>query len=155
MEFTVLSDEELKKQQGKLVAGDIFFKVLEAEECVSKAGNNQIKLTLEVRDSNETVGRIFDYLVSTQQWKIKLFLNSINHPELWEQGKITPPMLRGQKGQAKIKIETHEKYGDQAKVEVYHSHPDLSEKNAKTIVSNDAPLGSPKSNEFIDNDVPF
>jgi len=88
--------------------GEYEFIVHEAEEQLSKAGNEMIKLTLRIQPQNTTV---FDYLVFSEKnaWKIDSFLASLGG-EIAE-GKeidVQPAMLKGRSGRAQFTTEEYE-----------------------------------------------
>lgn len=119
MRFEPLSDAELAAQRGTLKPGPADFEVIDAKEALSKAGNEMVKLTLRVWDSEGRQGQLFDYLLGNAQWKIKSFYQSIGNPEAYEAGLIDPLNLSGASGKAILTIQKDPKYGDQVRIQNY------------------------------------
>lgn len=135
MEFKVLTDEELKAQRFFLEEGMANFTVMNAENAVSKTGNEMIKLTLRVIDKEGKEGTIFDYLVSTEKavFKIKQFCDAIEKPEIYKSGKMNDLECLDQSGKCILKIRKSNEYGDQVIIKEYLS----------------------STEEFIDDEIPF
>ena len=121
MRYKPMTKEELAAQRGTLKAGPCDFEVVDAKDQLSKAGNEMVKLTLRVWDSEGREGQLFDYLVGSASWKIASFFESIGNPEHYESGEIDTLAILGACGKATLAIEkdTTGKYGDQAKVKFY------------------------------------
>ncbi len=102
MRHNPLSPEELKKiEPQKPKAGTYEFVVEEAEDKVSKAGNEMIAIVLKVNDRMS----VRDWLVSTTPWKLKQFLDSVGRPDIYEKEVIDPMLLLELKGKAIFKLD--------------------------------------------------
>jgi len=119
MRFTPKSEKELQAERGILKAGNADFEVLKAAEKISNAGNPMIELNIKVWDEDGKSGQIFDYLVSTAQWKIRNFAEAIGNLELYESGDFPAEALLGKSGRCVLKLEKSEQYGDQIKIKDY------------------------------------
>lgn len=137
MRFDPLSEEDLQKQRGVLTPGLADFEVIESVDTLSKEKKTpMIKLTLKVWDCNGTEGFIFDYLVSTVQWKIKRFFDSIGNPDSYLSGNMEASSLIGNAGKAVLEIQKDRsgKYGDQIKIKDYFRVGDATLKDAKEVM---------------------
>jgi hypothetical protein len=93
-------------------AGDYKFKVVEATEDTSKAGNEMIKLKLKPQMPDGREGpSFFDYLVFNEKsfWKVDAFLKSCDqHPGEGEETDIKAEDLIGYEGEVSLTVETFE-----------------------------------------------
>ena len=88
-------------------AGDYEIEVLNAEESVSKAGNDQIELKLKALPDGAV---FFDHLVFTESsfWKIDAFRAAIGEKVMPDQDvEIHADDLIGRKGRARLTIEEY------------------------------------------------
>lgn len=148
--FPVLSDEEM--QNLTLAEEGIYdFQVNKASEEVSKAGNNQIKLTLKIWDKQGKERIIYDYLVGTTNWafKIKHFCKSIGLD--YNCGSFEPWQCEGKSGKCEIVIKSGDKKPDGT---FYHSKNAVKdyvtfEENVKKVEM------TPDLEDFKDDRIPF
>lgn len=77
--WTVYKENEVEQINSMFVVGECEFQIVFAEEKVSKAGNEMIKVVLDVWDSNGKKIKLYDYIVDipTMAWKVKHFCESI------------------------------------------------------------------------------
>lgn len=128
-----------KKETSSLQEGEAKYLVINSEECVSKSGNEMLKIKLKITQENNGSSHIYDYLVSADNcvWKISSFCKSSSNEGIYKEGSLTPEKIKGWEGLCILKKETSEDYGDQIKISHY-----IEEAN--------------KTNEQIkDDDLPF
>lgn len=88
--------------------GDYLITVIEASETFSKAGDEMIKLKLEVEEHGV---RLYDYLVATESsfWKIDTFRKSIGEKVFeGEEVELIAADLEGRQGYARLKVEEYQ-----------------------------------------------
>lgn len=105
MQFTPKSEEELNSPT--YPSGEYGFRVIEAEETVSKAGNPMIKVKLEIQKGHLSPLYINDYLLTESHFKLYSFCKSIGKKELYESGRISPFDLKEKSGHAKFDFEEY------------------------------------------------
>ena len=117
MRFTPNNESEEKRL---LDAGEYWFKIVKAEEAVSKSGNDMIKLTLAIDGQ-----LITEYLVYIDKmaWKVKAFCESVGMLQSWDEGEILASQLVGRQGMANIDIEKRESYDDRNRVAKWLPQP--------------------------------
>ncbi len=117
-------------------AGDYLLTVLEATETVSKAGDDMIKLKLEVEGHGV---RLFDYLVATESsfWKIDTFLKAIGETVVeGEEVELVASSLEGRQGYAHLVIEEYQgKQNNKVDAWITKPIPKVSAKPASTAKS--------------------
>lgn len=92
-----------------LKEGNCSFKVRSAVQKTSRNMNEMIELELDCTDSEGQHGRVWDYLLDNQAWKINAFLNAIGYPKLYGQ-PLDCNFLIGKQGQLRVKVEQKEGY---------------------------------------------
>ena len=88
--------------------GDYLVTVIEASETLSKAGDDMIKLKLEVEGHGV---HLYDYLVATEAsfWKIDTFRKAIGDRVVeGEEVELTAAALEGRQGHARLRIEEYQ-----------------------------------------------
>lgn len=88
--------------------GDYLVTVVEASETVSKAGDEMIKLKLEVEGHGV---HLFDYLVATDSsfWKIDTFRKAIGDTVVEdEEVELVASDLEGRQGYARLRVEDYQ-----------------------------------------------
>jgi hypothetical protein len=88
-----------------LTPGIYPFKVLQAADETSRAGNDMIHLKLGVERHNGTDQWVHDYIVATQPHKLKALCRAVGMLDLFDTGEITAAQLVGASGKVKVKIE--------------------------------------------------
>ena len=104
MDFTPKSEADLRQPAP---AGTYDFEVLEADDDVSKSGNDMIKVVLGVFDpaTGNIKWRVFDYLLASMEAKLRHFCDSVGLLSKYENGTLQAGDCRGRSGKAKIIIE--------------------------------------------------
>ena len=88
--------------------GDYLVTVIEASETFSKAGDEMIKLKLEVEEHGV---RLYDYLVATESsfWKIDTFRKAIGEAVVeGEEVELSASALEGRQGYARLMVEEYQ-----------------------------------------------
>ena len=88
--------------------GDYLVTVIEASETFSKAGDEMIKLKLEVEEHGV---RLYDYLVATESsfWKIDTFRKAIGEAVVeGEEVELSARDLEGRQGYARLMVEEYQ-----------------------------------------------
>jgi hypothetical protein len=160
MRFDPLDDDEkVAKKYEPLPSGDYDFVILDAEETTSKAGNDMLKVKLEVKGEH-----IYDYLLSkgSTAWKLKAFCRAMNLLDKYETGNLNAGDLIGRKGRVELAIEPATgAYDAKNKVKKYipynggpHVEPAMSDADEAQAVSKVKAAFAEKDEEQPD-DLPF
>lgn len=105
LEFQPKSEEELKKTI-LLPDGEYDFDVTGAEEAVSKtSGKEMIKLTLKVYALDGNTTPVYDYLLSSLEYKIKHFCDTAGLQTEYQMGILTADMCLNRCGKVKLGIQ--------------------------------------------------
>jgi len=105
MNYRPKSTDELKAMD-LLPAGTYPFRVTTAEDAVSNAGNEMIKLKLHVMDpatSRQTF--VFDYLLEAMAHKLRHFCEAVDILDKYESGTLTPKDCEGLEGELELIVE--------------------------------------------------
>jgi hypothetical protein len=102
MRFKPLSQQELE-EAGLIPEGIYNFQVLDAEDQVSKSGNEMIKLKLGVFVDG-VMRVVFDYLLEALAFKLKHFTDVTGIPHKYTDGSILAGDCIGKKGHVHIMI---------------------------------------------------
>jgi len=146
MKFTPKTEDEIKNE-GLLDVGIYSYRILNAEDTISKAGNQMIKLTIEVFDKN-TPRILYDYLIESFSSKLINFCECNNLMVKYNQGEITDLDCKGKNGTLEIGIEKGRakpdgsEYPNRNVIKKY-----LKEDEVKNKTENDK--------SFSDEDLPF
>jgi hypothetical protein len=110
-------DEEVNEEKPKrelLPDGEYDFEVVDAEEKISQAGNEMIKLKLKVGDRF-----IFEHLVHLEKiaWKIKRFCESVDMIDHYRAGCLAAGDIIGRRGRCRICTAQREGYDPQNRVD--------------------------------------
>lgn len=143
MNFPPLSEEEVLNL---LPNGEYDFLVKAAEDKVSKAGNDMIKLTISIWDDKNIEHTIFDYLLTSMMYKVKHFADSVGLEAEYKAGGYTADHCVNKSGRCKVFIDNPE-------------DSNFPPKNAirdyiKGTVKIEPPKPHPDQNLF-DSDIPF
>ena len=125
--------------------GDYLVTVIEASETFSKAGDEMIKLKLEVEEHGV---HLFDYLVATESsfWKIDTFRKAIGESVVeGEEVELSASEIEGRQGYARLKVEEYQGKKNN-KVELW-----LTDRAPKTTVKKNPPTEAPEE----DDNEPF
>ncbi|MBC2592817.1 DUF669 domain-containing protein [Ruficoccus amylovorans] len=128
--------------------GDYLVTVIEASETLSKAGDEMIKLKLEVEGHGVY---LYDYLVATESsfWKIDTFRKAIGDRVVeGEEVELNASALEGRQGHARLRIEEYQ--GKKSnKVELWITD------NVPTTTLKTTPPATAQAQPKEDEDVPF
>lgn len=139
---------DIDEKGGSLIPeGEYDFLVTKAEDCHSKKGNEQIKLTIKVADP--TTGRLvflFVYLVSTEamEWKTRHFCKSAGIEEVYKTGNLTSLDCLRTKGRCSVTQKDNGKYGVQNEVQDYLFDDGDGTPTPEAVVS-----------ALVEDDIPF
>lgn len=128
-----------------LEKGDYSFEVISAEDAVSKAGNQMMKLVLKVYDNDGKTHLVYDYLLEALAFKLKHFCEATGLNDKYEEGKLEVNDCVGKSGKVYLEIQESGLYKPKNIVGDY-------------IVLDKSTEGKTPSNSqttFIDDDVPF
>lgn len=122
-------------------SGTYDFEIHDASEEISKAGNEQIKLTVWIFDSNGERKTCFDYLgaAANVQWKVRQFAASVGLISQYESGELDVNEIVDRTGKLKLGIQKSAEYGDQNKVIAYLEAEDQPTKVARPATARPAP----------------
>ncbi len=104
MRFLAKTEQELMAYQ-LLQPGTYPFSVTKAEECVSKSGNEMIKLTITIWETAGSSRQIFDYLLEAMPLKLRGFALATGMPEKYNSGEIKASDCENKEGYVQIGIE--------------------------------------------------
>jgi hypothetical protein len=96
---------EQKSNDYSLNKGKGTWNVLFAQEKISKSGNEMIELTLELKDCKGKTGKIFEYLLVSNDkslWKTENFFKSAGKPEIYSSGAFGAGECMQLSGQCEI-----------------------------------------------------
>ena len=116
--------------------GDYLLTIVEASETFSKAGDEMIKLRLEVEGHGV---HLFDYLVATESsfWKIDTFRKAIGENVVeGEEVELHAADLEGRQGYARLKVEEYQEKKNN-KVEMW-----LTDRAPKSASPKNPPAGA-------------
>lgn len=166
MRFSPMTEDELARAS-LLEPGVYPFEVITASEELSKAGNEMIKVKLNVFGPNDQQAHIFDYLMEKLQYKLRHFCEATGLLQKYEAGTLSEVDCEGKTGFVKIKIDpANGSYSAKNSVQDYVKPGDAP---AAPTASPTAPLDLPrklKPEEFnakhgidsgvtLDDDIPF
>ena len=142
------SEEEIARA-GLLPAGEYGFEIVEAEDKVSKAGNEMVELKVKLfgPDGDATV---FDYLIDggRSAFKVRHFAESTGMIGQYERGDMPAHLMVGKTGRCKVAI-TKDKNGQ------YPDKNGIADyiKATGAPVQSRRPASPPKQD--LDDDIPF
>lgn len=88
-----------------LEAGVYPFEVIGASEEISKAGNEMIKIKINVRGDKGQSAHIYDYLMEKMAFKLRHFCEATGLLVKYEAGTLSQLDCEGKKGWVRIKVE--------------------------------------------------
>lgn len=144
MKFAPKTEREIA-EEGMMPDGTICdFEVIEAQEAVSKAGNEMIELKLTVWRPNGAQMSMRDWLVSTRQGKVLAFAKAVGMREAYDAGEFRADDLAGKAGKLKVGVDPGDgNYPPRNKVKTYVM-PDAN-----------APVAPARQKVTVDDDIPF
>jgi hypothetical protein len=150
MKYEYKTDKQLEDEKPKLKEGLAQFEITKAEDTISKSsGNPMLALTIKVWDSEGKLGVVFDYITSTQSYKIKALCMAIGHPEWYAMDyDLQAHGLENSRGECFLKEEksTNPAYPDKMKIHYY-----VEKEESSTLVLPHAQ----ESESFTDDDILF
>ncbi len=111
MRFNPQSNEELEKKAEErrtrllMEPGIYDFEVAQAQDTVSKSGNDMIKLQLKVWDKDGNERFVFDYLLEAMEFKLRHFAESVELLDLYNAGEMFAPDCVGRCGKVELLVE--------------------------------------------------
>lgn len=104
MRFAPKNDNELNNFD-LFPAGEYDFSVIKAEDETSKAGNEMIKIEIDIYSSAGTKTRVFDYLLEAIAYKLKHFCQAVGLEKEYEEGTLTANMCCNRSGRCLVLIQ--------------------------------------------------
>ena len=101
MKFVPKTDDELASEN-LLPDGTYNFEVMEAEEKLSKGGNEMIRLKLKVYDGSGGFKYVDDYLLEAILYKVKHCMDACGLSAEYARGELDAKDMIGRSGQVKI-----------------------------------------------------
>lgn len=103
MTFTPKTEQQLK-EKNLWPDGSYDFRVQEAEDSISKSGNEQIKLKLVIF-KGEASRFVFDYLSPLMEFKLRHFCEATGLLLKYDSGRLTADDMIGREGIVQIRTE--------------------------------------------------
>lgn len=104
MNFTPKTEAEVSAFE-LFPVGEYDFDVIKATDEISSAGNEMIKLELDIYAANGNKTRVFDYLLEVLAYKLKHFCDCVGLSKEYEEGKLNAAKCKGKAGRCKIGIQ--------------------------------------------------
>lgn len=149
-----LSREQM--QQGDLVEpGNYDFEVVDAQERMSKSGNEMIELQVKIWDKNGRGRVLFDYLLSALEFKLGHFAECTGLFDKYQEGALSAEDCIGKSGQCKVYIQKSKdpQYGDKNSIADYLLTDDQVAAKSERKVA--AAKGQHVDDGFGDESLPF
>lgn len=129
-------------------AGTYDFEVQAAEDQVSKAGNEMIKLTLRVYAQDGSFTTVFDYLLESVAYKLRHAAAACGLMRAYDSGRLEASDFEGRSGRCKLRIQKDKdgQYPDKNTVSDYLPQPDAGERPPPQVARETA---------LVDDDIPF
>ncbi len=86
-------------------ANEYDFDVLNAEDSLSKSGNQMIKITIGLYVAGKVKNRVFDYLLTAMEAKLRHFCDTTGLLSRYESGQLEAADCIGRSGRARISID--------------------------------------------------
>lgn len=158
MRFTPLSDQEADAQESGLwPEGEYSYEIQDAEETLSAAGNESIKLTVRLSNDFGEHTMVWNYLTNTPKaaWRIKQFAASCGMLSQYESGMLVAPEIINRRGMCKIGIQKSEGYRDKNVVVAWLKG--TATPIASNPVRKSVPLAKAKvpASDLDDDSIPF
>ena len=104
MDFQPRTEKEVE-EAALAPAGDYDFEVLKAEDTTSSNGNSMISITIGLYRDGSIKNRVFDYLLSAMEAKLRHFCDTAGLLSKYEKGTLEAADCAGRAGRAKIVID--------------------------------------------------
>lgn len=147
MKVTPKTETEIQ-EMGLLAAGECSFEIMEAEDKISKSGNEMIVLTVQVFEASGRSKYIDDYLLDAIPHKVRHISEACGLLDKYEAGELHAIDFVSKTGHCKVGIQK-DKTG---------AYPDKNVIRDYVIPKNTngshAPAASTRSND-LDDEIPF
>ena len=154
MKLTPKTEKEIS-EANLLPKGTYDFEIAGAEEQISKAGNDMIKLTLRIYNDDGNYSLVNDYLMEMIPGKLRHCAEACGLLDDYERGRLDADDMRGKSGKLKlvIKKDKNGQYPDQNSVQDYLAKPEHAA--APNSQRPTASSSRPASKEDFDDEIPF
>ena len=149
MKFTAQSEKEIA-EAGMLPEGQYPFEISQAEEKLSKAGNEMIVLTVRVYKPDGTFNLVTDYLMESMAYKLRHCAEACGLVERYESGELDETLFVGKTGTLKLGIQKDKtgQYADRNSVKDYIV-------DGEKVSIPKSPLQEVLDEDDTDDDIPF
>lgn len=133
-------------------AGVVDFEIRAAEDTVSKNGNDMIKLTVDIYNSEGKKQTVFDYLLESIAYKLRHCADACGLTAQYESGALDAIEFEGKSGKCKINIQKDKsgQYPDKNGIADYL----VDEAPAQSAATKPAAARKPAMAD-LDDDIPF
>lgn len=119
LKYTAKTEKEIQEEKN-MPEGEYSFEISGAEDYVSKAGNEMIKLTVRVFKPDGSFNLVDDYLTEKMLYKILHLCEAVNMQEKYASGVLEPEDFIGKQGKLKLVIqEGKDGYSDRNSIKDY------------------------------------
>lgn len=157
MRFSPKTEQEVA-EAGLWPAGEVDFEILEAEDTVSKSGNDMVKLKIKVFNEVGDSRIIFDYLLEAVAYKLRHCAEACDLLANYNEGCLDASDFIGKTGRLKLRI-TPAKDGYAAKNDIAdYIVPRDQPEHVTPLRSSRTPAAAAIAAKFqatLDDDVPF
>lgn len=155
MKFTPKSKEELAAD-GLLPDGEYDFEIVSAEDAISKAGNEMIKLRLNIFDGGGRPHVMWDYLMASVAFKLRHCAEACGLTDQYDAGELDAIDFEGKTGRCKVNIQKDKsgQYPDRNGIKDYlvsNEPAAIAERVARTQKS----AGGGPSVDDLNDAIPF
>jgi len=155
MKFKPVSREELAKKQEEAEsrflwpAGEYDFEVMNADDAISKKGNEMIVLDVNAYNTDGEFLSIKDYLMEVMEFKLRHAAESMGLLEKYEAGELEALDFQGKTGRLRLKVGK--------KVEGYKQRNEIADYIVPLTDEQRAAHGLPKKplEEELNDEIPF
>ena len=161
MKFTPKTPEEVKREEQErklarlLPEGVYDFEVTQAEDQVSKKGNEMIHLTLRVYSAEGHPVLIDDWLLEAMAHKLRHFADATGLTATYDTGNLTAFECVGVCGKVKIKQEKKGEYDPKCVVRDYVVSKDAKPSPRPAARPTARPSEPPPPEPYPEDDIPF
>lgn len=154
MKITPRSVQEIESM-GLMAPGFYSFVVKDAENCVSKTGNDMIKLTLSVQDANGFKHTLFDYLLQKgkqMEFKLRHFCEHTGLMDKYNAGELLAADCVDKAGVCEIVLQPGADKYDGTKYPDKNAVKDYMENK---VSMSKAPTPEVTGHPAFEDDIPF
>lgn len=147
MNFTPKTEKEIA-EMNLIPAGEYDFEIIEANDKVSKSGNDMIELKLKVFDHNGAERVMFDYLLEQLAFKLRHAAEACNLVDRYNMGTLVANDFVNKSGRLKLGIQKDKTgaYPDKNTVADY-----ITPKMVETMTAHAAQPAA----EMLSDSIPF